>query len=498
MMPLCPPNPLLPAALSLLLIAGMAGQQPDTLVLKSQQAKRLLVQGRFGEAIPLYEELVKALPGNPGLRLNLGIAQHMTGRDREAAATLGEVLRVQPNHGQALALCGATYLRLGDPARAFGFLERASRVLPQDAEILQMLADAALMSGKFGPATSALRALAKIQPAEPRIWAGLGRGYEALSEEAFAKLDSLDPGSPYWLALTAETRVKQRQFRSAVGLFREALAKLNRRDWRESVAGIYEQTGHPDWAAAEKARAAQLQGPACAKPSAECHFLAVRYLQAAETAGHTAEALYWRSKAYNELAREAYIALSRFPDSAEWHAFLGNLYRTQNKQAESIKEWQAAIDLRPGDPELQRELAATELANKDFAAAETILHALAETTPDNAEVLSLLGEAMIAQQKFGDAIAPLEKAAKLAPALLTVRASLGRALLSADRAAEAAPHLRAALPTDRDGSLHFELSRALAAQGKAAEADRFAVKSRQLRKLLEEAEAGGEIAPPKE
>jgi predicted Zn-dependent protease len=497
-MPLRQPNPLLPAALSVLLAAGLAGQQPDTLVLKSQQAKRLLVEGRFAEALPMYQELVKAMPSNPGLRLNLGIAQHMTGRDREAAATLGEVLRMQPNHGQALALSGATYLRLGDPARAFGFLERASRVLPQDVEILQMLADASLMSGKFGPATSALRTLSKLQPAEPRIWAGLGRGYEALSEEAFARLDSLDPASPYWLALTAETRMKQRQFRSALGLFREALAKRNRRDWRESVAAIYEQTGHPDWAAAEKSRAGLLPGPACEKPSAECHFLALRYLRAAETPGQTAEALYWRSKAYNELAREAFIELSRFPHSAEWHAFLGNLYRTQNKHAESIKEWQAAIDLRPGDPELQRELAATDLANKDFAGAETILRGLAEAAPDNAEVLSLLGEALIAQQKFDDAIAPLEKAVKLAPTMLAVRASLGRALLSAGRAAEATPHLRAALPTDRDGSLHFQLSRALAAEGKTAEAERFAEKSRQLRKLLEEAEAGGEITAPKE
>src|SRR5258708_14817015 len=47
---------------------------------------------------------------------------------------------------------------------------------------------------------SALRALAKMHPDEPRIWAGLGHSYEALSEEAFAKLDSIAPGSPYWLA----------------------------------------------------------------------------------------------------------------------------------------------------------------------------------------------------------------------------------------------------------------------------------------------------------
>jgi len=100
------------------------------------------------------------------------------------------------------------------------------------------------------------------------------------------------------------------------------------------------------------------------------------------------------------------------------------------------------------------------------------------------------------QQKLEDAIAPLDKAAKLAPGLLAARASLGRALLAADRAADAVPHLRAALPADRDGSLHFQLSRALAAQGKAADAAQFAQKSRQLRKLIGDDGQPGEITPP--
>src|SRR5207253_9057553 len=91
-----PSNPLLRSGLAVLLVIAAAGQQQDRLALKSKEAKSLLAQGRFADAIPLYEELIKALPGNPGLRLNLGIAEHMAGRDREAAATLGEVLRVNP------------------------------------------------------------------------------------------------------------------------------------------------------------------------------------------------------------------------------------------------------------------------------------------------------------------------------------------------------------------------------------------------------------------
>jgi len=188
--------------------------------------------------------------------------------------------------------------------------------------------------------------------------------------------------------------------------------------------------------------------------------------------------------------------LSRFPDSVEWHSFLGNLYRNQGKYEESAKEWRAAIGKRPGDLDLERELAATLLAGKEHLRAETALRALLEKTPDNAELLWMLGEALMAQQKLEDAIAPLDKAAKLAPALLAARASLGRALLAANRAADAVPNLRAALPADRDGSLHFQLSRALAAQGKTAEAAQFAQKSRQLRRLAGDDGQSGEITPP--
>ena len=108
----------------------------------------------------------------------------------------------------------------------------------------------------------------------------------------------------------------------------------------------------------------------------------------------------------------------------------------------------------------------------------------------------MLGEALMAQQKLEDAIAPLDKAAKLAPGLLAARASLGRALLAANRAADAAAPTCGPPLADHDGSLHFQLSRALAAQGKTAEAAQFAQKSRQLRKLTGEDGKPGEITPP--
>jgi Tfp pilus assembly protein PilF len=50
--------------------------------------------------------------------------------------------------------------------------------------------------------------------------------------------------------------------------------------------------------------------------------------------------------------------------------------------------------------------------------------------------------------------------------LLTARSSLARAYVQTGESAKAIPHLQAALPADEDGSLHSQLARAYAANGK--------------------------------
>ena len=463
----------------------------DAAAVKSQQAKQFMGAGKFAEAITIYEDLVKAMPTNQGLRLNLGMAQHMAGRDREAVATLGT-----QKDPRSLAMCGVSYMRLGDASKAADYLESAVRAMPDDVELARMLAEAGMVAERPKAVATAFRTIVKAQPEVARGWLELGRSYETMAEEAYAKLDAQAQGSPYWLALVAETRMKQQQLRGALALYREALGKLDRRDWHERIAEIYEKSDHKDWAAEERKKSPP--ATPCLKPTAECHFQAKRYLAATEVPiTKSPDAEYWRSKAYNELAREAFARLSKFPDSSEWHEFLGTLYRNQGKHAEAMTEWRAALDKRPDDPQLAKELSTSLLANKDFVPAEMNLRGLLRKAPEDAELLWLLGDALAGQQKMDEAIEPLEKAAKLAPQVLPVRASLGRALMTANRAADAIAHLDAALPIDRDGSLHFQLSRALQSTGNTDRVAELVKKSQELRRRIDDAEQAGEITPPK-
>ena len=92
------------------------------------------------------------------------------------------------------------------------------------------------------------------------------------------------------------------------------------------------------------------------------------------------------------------------------------------------------------------------------------------------------------------------RAVKLDPKLLPAQAALGRAHLEIGEAAQAIPHLEAALPTDTDGSVHYQLARAYRATGETDRASQALSKFQEIQASAE-AEARSlkeefRIAPP--
>src|SRR2546426_6705188 len=81
--------------------------QTDDLAARSSHGKELMAAGKFEEAIPIYKELAAALPDNPGPLLNLGLALHMAGREREAVSRLQSVLKLEPANVIAHLYLGA-------------------------------------------------------------------------------------------------------------------------------------------------------------------------------------------------------------------------------------------------------------------------------------------------------------------------------------------------------------------------------------------------------
>lgn len=458
----------------IVLSAGLPlGAQTDAAALDSQRARQMMAAGRYADAVPIYEKLVQSMPGNPGLRLNLAMALHLSGEDQKAIPHFESVLKQQPNALPALMLLGASYLRTGNPAKAVPVLEKAMTIAPDDVQGRAMLADGLLMLDRYQAAIPHLRKLAAADPANPRPLYGLGRSYEAVAQQSFDALEKMGPDSPWWLMLAAEARVNLGRNTAAFTLYRAVLEKQpSFRGAHAGLAEVYRKTNHPDWASAEDEMERKISAVACATPSAECHFLKGRYEQALSLAlaRKTPDSLYWRSRAANELARGAFAQLAKLPPSVESQQVLAELYRNLGRHTDAIQAWKAALALAPGDPRLEQELATSIYMSKDYVAAEKLVHSLIAKDPGVAELHFILGDSLMNQQQPEQAVESLMKAVRLRPDYPAAHAVLGRALMQMGRAVEAIPHLEAALPADSDGSLHFQLSRAYQDAGKPEQA----------------------------
>ncbi|MBI5281862.1 MAG: tetratricopeptide repeat protein [Candidatus Solibacter usitatus] len=474
------------AMLAGMMIAGTLCAQPESLALESRRGKELMAAGRFADAVRVYEGLVAAMPANPGLRLNLAMALHMSGQDLKAIPQFEAVLKQQPNALPALMLLGASHMRTGNPAKAIPMLEKAIGLAPEDLQGRAMLADALLMTDRAERAVPHLRKLAAAQPGNPRAWYALGKACETVAQRAFELLQKQGPDSPWWLSLAADARLSEGRNSAALALYRAALAKQPAlRGAHARLAEIYRKTGHPDWAAQEEAAERKIGQPACATPTSECQFVKGRNELALSSAlaRSTPESLYWRSRAANEMAREAFVRLAKLPPSVESHEVMAELHRNQGRHAESIAEWKAALELAPGDQRLEQELLMSVYMSRDYAASEKLARALVAKDASVAELHFILGDSLMNQQQPEAAMKELREAIRLKGGYLDARAVLGRALMQIGQPEQALPHLKAALPVDTDGSLHFQLSRAYLGTGRpdlAAEALKTYQKLRQV------------------
>lgn len=376
----------------------------------AEEGQRRLSVGDFAGAVPIYAELVKQAPANPGWKLNLGIALHMAGRDKEAVGPLEIASKAMPQAFPAHALLGTSLLRLGQAAKAAGPLQRAVAMKPNDPQGRRMLAEAYLQSNQPKLAVPQLAALTRLEPNDAGAWFVLGRANEAAAEQAFQALARQYPESRAFLLTTAAVRKKQQRTKAAAALEEQARTR-----------------------------------PPLAR----------------------ADALAREIEAFSDGARRAFTQLGALPDNPQLHRVKAETLRAQGRHLEAVEEWRIALRFQPSDRETERDLAASLYAGSQYLEALNTLERLLVHEPDSVALHFLKGDCLLQQGQAEEAIGPLTRAVSMLPA----RASLGRALLAVDRGAEAVPHLEAAAPAlDTDGALYFQLSRAYQRAGLAAKA----------------------------
>ena len=245
------------------LVAGSAGHAPDkpTRMARLLEAARLFAE-RCGQpelAIPLLEQASDLAPDDPLVRLGLADALATAGRFDDARAILQAMIDAfggrrpkerAPVHYQIARL----ELAMGNRARALVELDTATRVDPQNPEILRTLAELARDDGQLNRAEKSYRALLVV----------LRRREEAGETQSVARSEVL-------LELSAIAS-RQGEDDRAREILESALEAASRSDFEQErvEAALRARGDHETLVRVLEARLARVgEGPAAARTLAE-------------------------------------------------------------------------------------------------------------------------------------------------------------------------------------------------------------------------------------
>jgi tetratricopeptide (TPR) repeat protein len=488
--------------LTLLLLASSAlWAQVGDAAAKAERARGLVVAGKVEEAIPLYRELVRVYPNDAAILVNLSIAEFKARRYQDAAAHAASAVSLQPESLAANLFLGSSYVELGEYSRAIAPLEKVIATQPQDRNARLMLAEALLNLEHYADAESQFQEARVLAPDNPKVWYGLGRTFDALTENVFHQMENADPDSPYWHALLADLYFKQRRYGSAFTHYRLAIEqRAGLRGLHSALATVYRRTGHAAWAEIEEQR--ERQAPLdCSAGGLACDFAAGRFPEIIQSTRSetTPEARYWACRAYAQMARESYSTLGRLPTSLETHLHAAKAFDVQGLSREAAGEWREALKIAPGDARIEIALAWSLFRAHEFRLALAVLIEPMKKERDSRELNFLYGASLVNSDEPEKAIAPLEAAIRFDESFLPAQAALGQALLQAGKPSQAIPHLKAALAGDEDASTHFQLLRAYQLMGHAelaAQAQMEYQKALRIAETKERLEEGGAITAP--
>jgi tetratricopeptide (TPR) repeat protein len=409
---------------------------------QSLHGKQAMAEHRYAEAAAIYQNMADALPDNAGLRLNLGLALFSLGEYSESIPALEKSTQLEPKLQPAWLLLGLCYQKQHDPAHAITPLRQAVTLNPADKTARFELADAYFSTRQTKLASEQFEAAARLDPKNAKALLGLGITYLEL----------------YADALHGAHLAAQKRWAEAFMLYRGALADSPSLPGAHAgLAKVYRETGHSKWAAVEGAL---------------------------EKRPHPS---------YSDQVEDVEKRLRQLGDRTELHEFLARLSETVGSRAEAAQEWKQAARLAPEDRRIQGPLARALWRNREYDEARPVLEQLARDEPRAAEWNYLLGDLLYREQQSDAALTYLMASVRMDPGNLAARAVLGRVYMQLGRMEEAIPQIEAAIDSDEDGSLHYQLGLAYRRLGRADEAR---VMFDRQRALASRVATVPEIAPP--
>lgn len=195
------------------------------------------------------------------------------------------------------------------------------------------------------------------------------------------------------------------------------------------------------------------------------------------------EALYWSIRASQALAATCLVrAAEAEPNSLRIHNLLAESYRDIGHYPAAEAEYATSLNLNPGDFTALLGAAATYLQENRIELASTMIQQGLEQNPSDPEANYIAGEVLIAQHHFNEAEPHLELSLRAKADLIPrIHALLGRIYTNRGEDTRAIHELKLGLPSDNDGSIHYQLARLYQKTGQQKLAEAAFQESRRLR-----------------
>jgi tetratricopeptide (TPR) repeat protein len=222
----------------------------------------------------------------------------------------------------------------------------------------------------------------------------------------------------------------------------------------------------------------------------QTHFVLQQYELAADALGQVqgvtsenTEASYWLARTYQALGAAAYAQLEEsFPNSWRAHQLHAEGLALRQDPDGAIKEYQTALELRPGEAELCEALGQVYLDNHSDGDAQTELERALALDPSRTHALYLLGRLYVQNRDNEKAVPYLQRALLLQPDLAEASELLGTAYVRLGQFANAVPRLEKAAPRDHYGNVHYQLYLAYHKLGRDELAKKALSRSQELRR----------------
>jgi tetratricopeptide (TPR) repeat protein len=193
-------------------------------------ARRLMQQGKYDQAIAQLQELSAKDPGLKGLPHELGTAYYKKGDYMKAVESLKAALEQDPHDNEAVQLLGLSYYLSGRPAEAIPQLEKVQTWYPRvNVDASYILGLCYIQTKDYPHARSAFAKMFDVPPESAPAYLFTARmlfrqEFDPVAEEYAQKAVALDPKLPLAHFLLGELYLFKSRVPESIAEFQKELA----------------------------------------------------------------------------------------------------------------------------------------------------------------------------------------------------------------------------------------------------------------------------------